>query len=171
MKPSDMVTQHFTRLRPDQKSALTRLGIKTIRDLLYHFPARYEAAGPTGTVSSVTPGMEITLYGTIRKPETKKAWKSKRPMAEAWLEDASGRIKLIWFSQPYMAKMLADGMVVKATGRVTGTGAKMYLANPEIDKSAAAPEDIHETLFKKEDGAPIIEDALFAIYPESRGIS
>lgn len=171
MKPTDLVTQHFTRLRADQKSALTRLGIRTIRDLLYHFPARYEAAGPTGTVSSVTPGTEVTLYGTIRKPETKKAWKSKRPMAEAWLEDASGRIKLMWFSQPYMAKMVADGMVVKATGRIAGTDKKMYLANPEIDKTPALPEDIHDTLFKKEEGAAIIEDALYAIYPESRGVS
>ena len=171
MKPTDLVTQHFTRLRADQKSALTRLGIRTIRDLLYHFPARYEAAGPTGTVSSVTPGTEVTLYGTIRKPEAKKAWKSKRPMAEAWLEDASGRIKLMWFSQPYMAKMVADGMVVKATGRIAGTGSKMYLANPEIDKAPPSAEDVHDTLFKKEEGAPIIEDALFAIYPESRGVS
>jgi ATP-dependent DNA helicase RecG len=171
MKPTDLVTQHFTRLRADQKSALTRLGIRTIRDLLYHFPARYEAAGPTGTVAAVTPGTEVTLYGTIRKPEAKKSWKSKRPMAEAWLEDASGRIKLMWFSQPYMAKMVADGMVVKATGKIAGTAAKMYLANPEIDKSPVSPEDVHDTLFKKEEGAPIIEDALFAIYPESRGVS
>ncbi|HEV7121235.1 MAG TPA: ATP-dependent DNA helicase RecG [Candidatus Paceibacterota bacterium] len=171
MKPTDLVTQHFTRLRADQKSALTRLGIRTIRDLLYHFPARYEAAGPTGTVAAVTPGTEVTLYGTIRKPEAKKSWKSKRAMAEAWLEDASGRIKLMWFSQPYMAKMVADGMVVKATGRIAGTGARMYLANPEIDKAPPSPEDVHDTLFKKEEGMPIIEDALFAIYPESRGVS
>jgi len=172
MNPGDLITQHFTRLRADQKSALTRLGIKTIRDLLYHFPARYEAAGPTGTVAAVTPGSEVTLYGTIRKPETKKAWKSKRPMAEAWLEDASGRIKLMWFSQPYMAKMVADGMVVKATGRIAGTDKKMYLANPEIDKTPASPEDVHDTLFKRQEGsAAIIEDALYAIYPESRGIS
>ncbi|KND49146.1 MAG: ATP-dependent DNA helicase RecG [Parcubacteria bacterium C7867-008] len=172
MQPTDLVTKHFTRLRADQKSALTRLGVVTLRDLLYHFPARYEAAGPTGTVAAVTPGTEVTLYGTIRKPETKKAWKSKRPMAEAWLEDASGRIKLMWFSQPYMAKMVADGMVVKATGRIAGTDKKMYLANPEIDKTPATPEDVHDTLFKKTGDAPvIIEDALYAIYPESRGIS
>ena len=166
------VTSEFTRLKPDQKSALTRLGISTIRDLLYHFPARYEASGPTGTVSAVETGSEVTLYGTIRKPVTKKAWKSKRPMAEAYLEDASGKIKIIWFSQPYIAKMLADGMVVKASGKIAGTGKNMYLANPEIDRSPVNPEDVHDTLFTKTDDATsIIEDALYAIYPESRGVS
>lgn len=172
MLEQDLVLTHFSRLRADQKSALTKLGIKTIRDLLYHFPARYEASGPTGTVAAVSPGSEVTLYGTIRKPVTKKAWKSRRPMAEAWLEDASGRIKLMWFSQPYMAKMVADGMVVKATGKIAGTAEKMYLANPEIDKSPVNPEDVHDTLFTKTDSpTPIIEDTLYAIYPESRGIS
>ena len=99
----------FPRLKPDQKRALTKLHIYTLSDLLYHFPARYEAAGELGTISGAAKGTEVTLYGTIRKPETRKAWKSRRPLAEAWLEDASGRIKLMWFSQPYIAKSLAAG--------------------------------------------------------------
>lgn len=171
MKPADLLTEHFTRLKPDQKKALERLGIRTVRDLLYHFPSRYEASGPTGTIGNVSPGSEVTLYGTIRKPEAKKAWKSKRPMAEAWLEDASGRIKLRWFSQPYIAKTLQDGMVVKASGKVTGTEGKVYLANPEIDRSPVPPEDVHESLFKQDEATPLIEDTLFAIYPESKGVS
>ncbi|HEY0011171.1 MAG TPA: ATP-dependent DNA helicase RecG [Candidatus Paceibacterota bacterium] len=172
MHADDLVTQHFTRLKPDQKTALKRLGIETVRDLLYHFPARYEAAGPTGTVANVAAGADVTLYGTIRKPDTRKAWKSRRPLAEAWLEDASGRIKLMWFNQPYIAKTLADGQVVKASGRIAGTGAKIYLANPDIDRSPVSPEDVHDSLFTKtESGAPLVEDALFAIYPESRGVS
>ena len=169
MQPDDFLLSHFTRVKPDQKKALERLGIRTIRDLLYHFPARYEAGGPTGTITSAALGTDVTLYGTIRKPETKKSWKSKRPMAEAWLEDASGRIKLRWFSQPYMAKMLHDGMVVKATGKVTGTETSRYLANPEIDKTAIEPENVHDTLFVE--GMLPEADQLFPIYPESKGIS
>jgi ATP-dependent DNA helicase RecG len=193
MKASDLLTQHFTRLKADQKAALERLGIISIRDLLYHFPARYEAAGPTGTISSAlsNSGTDVTLYGTIRTPEMRKAWKSKRPIAEAWLEDASGKIKLMWFNQPYIAKMLTDGMVVRATGRMAGIASKAYLANPEIDRSPIPPEDVHESLFTiqtdDEDGKNVenvetkksgsgsakafAEQTLYAIYPESKGIS
>jgi ATP-dependent DNA helicase RecG len=180
MSPDDLLTKHFTRLRADQKSALARLGIVTIRDLLYHFPARYEAAGPTGTISSASaqPGTDVTLYGTIRKPEMRKSWKSKRPMAEAWLEDASGRIKMMWFNQPYIAKMLADGMVVRATGRMAGTEGKTYLSNPEIDRSPIPPEDVHDSLFTNPDAElgegsakAFADQTLYAIYPESKGIS
>lgn len=168
MTPDDHIEKHFTRLRTEQKRALAKLRIKTIRDLLYHFPARYESSGPTGTVSGIAPGADVTLYGTIRKPDVRKTWKSRRPIAEAYLEDASGKIKLMWFSQPYIAKSLHDGMVVKVSGRVAGTGAKVYLANPEIDRTPITPNDAHDTLFAV--GAENPSEA-YPIYPESMGIS
>lgn len=168
MHPEDSIDKHFTRLRTDQKRALTKLRIRTIRDLLYHFPARFENAGPTGTVAGVSAGADVTLYGTIRKPDVRKTWKSRRPIAEAFLEDASGRIKLMWFNQPYIAKSLHDGMVVKISGRVTGSPGKEYVANPEIDRTPVKPEEVHDSLFVK--GAET-EKVLYPIYPESKGVS
>ncbi len=170
MLPNDLVENHFTRLKPDQKKAMHRLGIRTIRDLLYHFPFRYEASGPTGTIAGAASGTEVTLYGTVRKPDVRKTWKSRRPVAEAWLEDASGRMKMMWFSQPYIAKTLHDGMVVRVTGRVSGEGAKAYLANPSIDRTPVEPGDIHQSLFVSDPDTPS-EAGLFPIYSESRGVS
>jgi ATP-dependent DNA helicase RecG len=168
----DIIDKHFTRLKPEQKRALHKLGIHSIRDLLYHFPARYESSGDVGTIAGVTAGADVTLYGTVRKPDIRRTWKSRRPIAEAWLEDASGKIKMMWFSQPYIAKTLHDGMVVKVSGRVAGTGAKIYLANPAIDKSPIAPEDVHNSLFVQGETLNTVQGlTLYPIYPESQGVS
>lgn len=167
--PEQGIETLFTRLRPEQKRALAKLGIRTIRDLLYHFPSRYERAGPSSTIAGVGAGAEVTLIGTVRKPDIRKTWKSRRPIAEAWLEDASGKIKMMWFSQPYIAKSLHDGMVVKVTGRVAGTGPKIYLANPEIDRTPVDLETVHDSLFVK--GAEVEDAPLYPVYPESQGIS
>lgn len=169
MDLSNSIETIFTRLKPEQKKALKKLGIRTIGDLLYHFPARYESAGQTGTIAGVSAGAEVTLYGTVRKPDIRRTWKSRRPIAEAWLEDASGKIKMMWFSQPYIAKTLHDGMVVKVSGRVAGEGAKVYIANPAIDKSPITPEDIHDSLFSK--STETTEQEFYPVYPESQGIS
>lgn len=168
MNPTDPIEKHFTRLKPEQKRALGKLGIRTIRDLLYHFPSRYEHSGPSATIAGVAPGAQVTLYGTIRKPEAKKSWKSRRPMGQAILEDASGKITLMWFNQPYIAKSLADGMVVKVSGTVTGSAGKPYIANPEIDRSPINPEEAHDSLFAVGESG---EAALYPIYPESQGVS
>src|SRR3989338_1534752 len=169
MDSEDSIEKHFSRLRPEQKRALYKLGIRTIRDLLYHFPARYESSGDVGTIAGVSAGADVVLYGTVRKPDIRKTWKSRRPIAEAWLEDASGKIKMMWFSQPYIAKSLHDGMVVKVSGRVAGTGAKMYLANPAIDKTPVTPENMHDSLFAKSNETT--EQEFYPVYPESQGIS
>lgn len=166
MNPTDPIEKHFIRLKPEQKKALGKLGIRSVRDLLYHFPSRYERSGASATIASVAPGAEVTLYGTIKKPEAKKSWKSRRPMGQATLEDASGRIKLVWFNQPYIAKSLADGMQVKVTGTVTGTAGKPYIANPSIEPSRG--DVVPDTLFTK-GGEP--SDVLYPIYPESQGVS
>lgn len=181
MNAEDTVDKYFRRLKSEQKRALAKLGIRTIRDLLYHFPARYESVGQTGTIAGVAAGADVTLYGTVRKPDIRRTWKSRRPIAEAWLEDASGRIKMMWFSQPYIAKTLYDGMVVKVSGRVGGTGAKIYLANPKIDKTPFAPDSVHNSLFNPEvrtsdvqvsGGHPMSPNTeLYPIYPESQGVS
>ncbi len=181
MDPEDAVDKHFTRLRPEQKRALRKLGIRTVRDLFYHFPSRYEQSGDVGTIAGVAAGAEVTLYGTVRKPDIRKTWKSRRPVAEAWLEDASGRIKMMWFSQPYIAKTLHDGLVVKVSGKVAGAGAKIYLANPAIDKSPIAPDEVHPSLFNQSADSVKVRltqqlcksdfHNLNPIYPESQGIS
>jgi len=162
---STLVAHHF-RLHDVQKKALARLNIETLRDLLYHFPTRYERAGNQKTIGGVVTGSDVVLFGTIKKPQTRKAWKSKRPMGEAWLEDGTGKIKLIWFNQPYMAKKYQEGTLVKITGHVEGATSP-YIANPEIELAHSIPFGGTGTVFETMQD----EDELFAVYPESVGIS
>ena len=124
MKPTDPIVEHF-RLTAEQRSALRRLSITTIRDLLYHFPARYDVPGSHGTV----------------------------------------RVKVMWFNQPYLAKMVPQNVMVKLTGTVAGKD-RPYITNPEIEllSSTAMPEP----LFSQDASS---DTSLFPVYPESRGIT
>ena len=74
-----------------QKGALPRLGIHTVRDLLFHFPFRYDTAGDESTISGLVAGQEATVVGTLEKLETKKSWKRKIPVSEGIIKDASGK--------------------------------------------------------------------------------
>lgn len=164
MEPRDPLTTHF-RLQEPQRRALARLSIETVADLLYHFPARYETSGEHTTVSGLVHSTEVTLFGTLRKPETRRAWKSKRPMSEAMLEDGTGSVKLMWFNQPYIAKMLTEGTMVRVNGRVEGKGS-LYIANPEIMAVASLPQGGSDTVFGET--AP---GERFAVYPETKGVT
>jgi ATP-dependent DNA helicase RecG len=178
MRLADDITKQF-RLTDAHKSALAKLGIRTVRDLLFHFPFRYEHGGNEASVSALAPGLEATIIGTLEKLETKKSWKSRVPISEGYIRDATGRIKCRWFNQPYIAKMYINGTLVRAVGKVTGTGEKIYLANPKLEKISATESNLFEP-FSKPVAEPKIEvrgfergspQDFFAQYPESRGVT
>jgi ATP-dependent DNA helicase RecG len=166
MKPNDALTAHF-RLTPPQVAALRKLGIATIHDLLYHLPARYDAGGDESPIAGLAAGSQATVFGRIEKLETRRSWKRRIPVGEAVIRDASGTIKVMWFHQPYLAKKFSEGMFVKAVGSVGGKEGKIYLANPHVERA----DPVEAKLFAQ----PISKDSevqtLFAVYPESRGIT
>jgi len=165
MNFSDSISDHF-RLVDTQKKALKRLGINTIENLLYHFPSRYENLGNTQPISDLIAGESVIVYGTLSGLKTKKTFKSRTSAAEGMLRDDTGSIKVMWFNQPYIAKMYQNETTVRLSGKVTGK-TSLYITNPEITVVDAIPSDIHKSLF--EGGKKI--NLLYPIYPESRGIT
>lgn len=160
--------EKISRLTDDQKRALSRLRIRTVRDLLYHFPVRYSDMSTLSNIESAETGSSVTLYGKLSKLETKKGFKTKVPMSTGILEDFSGqKIKIVWMNQAYLAKMFHDGDTVKLTGKITDGKYGKSLMNPEIERAPDMPIDVHDSLFASS------EKSMFGypVYNESRGIT
>ncbi|PCI19065.1 ATP-dependent DNA helicase RecG [Candidatus Wolfebacteria bacterium] len=180
MKLTSVIEDTFRLIEP-QKKALKRLRIETIQDLLYYFPTRYSDISEIKNIKDVSAGESVTLYGQILKPKTKKAFRKRIPMAEATLEDLQGdTIKIIWFNQAYIAKMVKDGDFVKLTGKITKGNKQdsIYLSNPELEQLPDLPIDTHDTLFKSEQNTLLRPRAstrthglAYPIYRETRGLS
>ena len=94
------------RLQEPQKKALKKLGIKTIEDLLYHFPVRYGDTSEKKNIGNLVAGEKAVIFGKISGLKISKGFKSKIAMSQAQIEDESGKIKAVWFHQPYIAKDL-----------------------------------------------------------------
>src|SRR3989344_3335445 len=154
------------RLNDYQKGALKKLGIKTIEDLLYHFPSRYDDKSEFRPINTLQKGDNAVIYGKISKLKTSKAFRKKIPMAEGFIEDATGRIKIIWFHQPYIAKMLGEGAEVKITGKIAERKGELYVTNPNIETGLSANSSPNSIFSGKESS-----ENLLAVYPESRGIT
>lgn len=167
MEPYDVLTTHFRIDAPHQK-ALKKLGILTVEDLLHHLPARYEDIADIQSVQGLVKGQDAVVFGQIGGLKARKAWKSRMPIAEGWIEDGSARVKVMWFNQPYLAKMLTDGMYVKLAGKVTGSEGKLYIANPEIEKLESLPVDRHDSIFKDTEN---LDDTIYPVYRETKGVT
>ncbi|MEK7135467.1 MAG: ATP-dependent DNA helicase RecG [Patescibacteria group bacterium] len=149
----------ITRITPAHEKALKKMGLSTVEDLLYYFPRSYGDSAEVAPISSLEKGQLATIFGTIKNLKTKKGFRTKIPMAEGTIEDESGSMKIVWFHQAYLAKMLSEGARVRVEGKVSQKkDGSLYFSNPKIEP---AP-----TLF-----TPGKDLVLYPVYPESRGVT
>ncbi len=166
MKPNDLLTTHF-QINTKRCRALEHLSIKTIGDLLYHLPARYEDIDDVRSVASLDLGTQAVVYGYLSKIASRRLWKNRRSVTDGYLTDDTAKIKLLWFNQPYLAKLYRDGMRVKVTGKVTGKADKPYIANPEV-------EILGDGMVPGSDNAKdttATDGSLYPVYRETEGVT
>ncbi len=171
MKLTDKIESQF-RINIIQKKALKRLGLETVRDLLYYFPSRYTEMSKIQKINTIISGETITILGTISKPKISKSFRSKIPMGQATLTDLTGSAHIVWFHQPYLVKIFKEGSIVRVTGKVSET--KNYgltLTNPIVNKSDVLPIDSSDSLFSKENKSNQATQFGYPVYSESRGIT
>lgn len=161
----------FFRLQDTQKKALKKLQIETVEDLLYHFPVRYGDTSKAESISTIQTKESVVLFGKIKTIETSKSFKTKMPMAKATLEDSSGEVSLVWFNQPYIAKMFPAGSLVRAEGVVTESRGKFSITNPKVESVIKIPEISKESLFGGESGSENEDMRLYPVYNGSKGIT
>ena len=78
---------------------LKRLGIKTVEDLLYHFPSRHIDFSLISKINQAQMGEILTLRGQVAKITSEPKGRGKS-IQRATIIDETGQINAIWFNQP-----------------------------------------------------------------------
>ncbi len=162
MPPLSAHLSSFPGIAPRFLSKLKQLDIHTVKDLLWHFPTRYEDYSEITTIHNLIPHQETTIQGTIISIDSRRAWRHRGlSITEAVIEDETGTIRAVWFNQSYLAKNLAIGTHANFSGKVTEKNGEIYFSNPtyEILRDHYIH---HETTHTAR---------IVGIYPETRGLT
>lgn len=154
------------RLNPKQKSGLKKFGLNTYGDILNFFPIRYEKTLTQKPINGLQKEDEVSVYGRLSNLETGKTWSGKRPFSRGTLVDPTGKIKILWLNQPYLAKMFAGNPLVKISGKVSERKNTLCFVNPTIDKITEIPLPILNQDSENQDKNPFEP-----IYKETTGLS
>lgn len=98
---------------------LRHLGIAAARDLLFYFPFRYEDYRHTVPIAELRAGEQVTVRGTVEMIANKRSPRKRTVITEAILFDATGRLRAVWFGQPFIAKSLRSGDSIFLSGKVS----------------------------------------------------
>ncbi|MBU6142323.1 ATP-dependent DNA helicase RecG [Patescibacteria group bacterium] len=145
---------------PKFSAKLQRLGIRTVGDLLWHFPFRYEDYSKVVPIGELGIDQSVTVQGMINQITTRRTWKKNLLITEAIIVDETGGIKAVWFNQPYVTNILKQGHYYNFAGKITRSNREVYLASPSYEQiDSVRKGDAKHTA------------GLIPIYPETRGLT
>jgi ATP-dependent DNA helicase RecG len=106
-----------------------KLGVQTVRDLLYFFPHRHIDYSRLKSVSELTEGTEQTVVVNVWQAQETKP--GGRRSTEAIVGDETGNIRVVWFNQPYLARKLTTNARIILSGRVSLFKGRLVFQSPE----------------------------------------
>lgn len=121
----------LTGIGPRHAQTLSRLGLITLRDMLYHFPRRYDDYSQLKPINRLIYGEEITVIGTVQSSNLRPIRGGKAQLFEAVIGDGSGVLRVTWFNQPWLAKRLYSGTQIVLSGKVDQYLGRPVMENPE----------------------------------------
>lgn len=122
---------------PRRALQFEKLGIRSVEDLLYHLPFRYEDRRTVSTIRDLRPGETASVIGEITHMAERFVGRRRRPILEGVLRDDTGLMVLTWFNQvSFFKNQYQVGQRCLVHGKVEADfGAQKRIVHPEIDTS------------------------------------
>jgi ATP-dependent DNA helicase RecG len=133
----DAVVTELPGVGPAAARQLAALGVRTVRDLLEHYPRRYADAGEVVDLSAVEVGQPATLVGEVIdahvRPIAPKG-RTRRDIAELVVRQSGGAtFRVSFFNQRWMVDRLSPGTVAAFSGKVGEFRGALQLASPKVE--------------------------------------
>ncbi len=132
-QPADLNASVTTikHIGPRYAETLERLDIRTLGDMLYHFPHRYDDYSRMKPINRLRYGEKVSLVGTIKSVSTRSVRGGRSKIVEAIVHDGSGAIRATWFNQPWVGKRLRQGMQIVLSGQIDQYLGRLTMNSPE----------------------------------------
>ncbi len=161
---------------------LKKLEIKIIKDLLWHFPFRYDDFSKISKIADVKINEPVVIQAIVKEIKIHRTWKRRMIIVDALIGDNTGNIGVVWFNQPFILNVLKKGTMANFAGKTVVSKNKIYLSNP-VYEVIYTQTNTDYTQTDTEDGqyesalSPYESESLkhtgrlVPVYPETRGLT
>lgn len=105
--------------------------MKTVGDLLAHYPRRYARRGELTPISSLPVGEPVTIVAEVRRAGERRMKNRNGSLLEVVISDGHGEISLTFFNQSWRLKDLQPGRRGIFAGKVGEYRGDKQLAHPD----------------------------------------
>ena len=156
---------------------LEKIGIKTLEDLINHYPIRYEDYSVISKIGKLQPGEKTTVTGKIISFSHKFTRRRGFTIQQAEMADETGRLKVNWFNHRFLKDILSTGTNIAVAGLVERQGTSLVIQNPELEILTGLKLITRNSSFRGADRQSEMKNLLIhtgrlvPVYPETRGLT
>ena len=141
------------------------LELRTVGDLLRHYPRRYETRGELTDLASLTDGEYVTVQAEIANVASRPMRGRRGSIFEATVTDGRGKLVLTFFGrgrQDWREKVLVPGLHGLFSGQVSTYRGKRQLAHPEFELLGTDDNDVRAAEYAAQ---------IIPVYPAAKEIT
>ncbi len=116
---------------PARTELLERLGLRTVRDVLFNFPRDYEDYTDRREIDELEPGKFQTVVGTVEEVELRNTGPG-RSVLGVLVQSGKGYLRAVWFNQPYLAERFSRGQRVMLSAKPKWEGMMWEMIHPRL---------------------------------------
>lgn len=117
----------------------SKLNIKTVGDLLWYFPWRYDDLSEVKKIAELQDGELATIQVTVLKINTFRSWKKKIIITEVTVSDGENKLHATWFNQKFIGQILKIGDEIFLNGKGQIKSNKYSMSSPSYEKVKDRP--------------------------------
>jgi ATP-dependent DNA helicase RecG len=117
-----------------------RLGLETVRDLLFHLPRRYDDLRELrrlGDLHAVPDGTVVSARVRVTDIRVQQTWRRRVQVTTAFLADETGTAEAAWFGRRFIERRVHAGDELLVSGRLKHRGFGIVFDDPEFQRSDA----------------------------------
>ncbi|MCJ7712421.1 MAG: ATP-dependent DNA helicase RecG, partial [Chloroflexi bacterium] len=118
-----------------------RLGVETVRDLLFHLPRRYDDLRELRQLSDLRDlddGTVASARVTVLDIAVQQTWRRRVQVTTAYLVDGSGTAIATWFGRRYIEKRVRSGDELLISGRIRHRRGEIVFEGPDFQPADAS---------------------------------
>ncbi len=128
-----MPVAELNRVGKTTATQLEKIGVKTIKDLLCHYPFRYEDYSQILTIKEFKTQRNGTIKVKIDLIANRRSPRKKMMLTEAIVSDQTGSLQVVWFNQGFLSKNIKSGQEIYLAGKIENANHGLQLINPSYE--------------------------------------
>ena len=132
--------QYVKGIGPKKAYKLNKLGIFTLKDLLYYFPRQFEDRNNLKKIAQLENEEKATIKVVIVGMNTTEPRKGLT-LTKVDVRDETGYAKLVFFNQPHISKTLRSGDSILVFGKVKKEFKSIELSSCEVEQLTNSPKN------------------------------